>query len=179
MTIIRLPDDGFAVPTELRTGSVAHFAYVSTTMLKFVNVFADGKCHNANEIADKLGITLRSTYRYASRLKTLGFKVRGEAGVGYLVEIPSKYAVVAMHCETGLPAYVETCNNPIKAVQDARNDRALAQLGYYRFWALPIYEDNHAQGNGTDHKRTSRASHKDHGKDRFASVESTGHQQAL
>lgn len=39
----------------------------------------------ANEIAASTGVSKRAVYRYVERLNDVGYRIRGQAGVGYLL----------------------------------------------------------------------------------------------
>lgn len=175
MTVIRLPDDGLAIPREVGFGSVAHHTYVSITMLKIMNVISDGNTHLGVDVAETVGVNIRTVYRYINRLRSLGFNIKSSGGVGFRGKLPSTYALVGMHSETRLPAFMGTCKNPIEAVKQARNNHAHRLLGYHRFWAVPIYEDTNARSHGKSEQRVSQACDKHPRENRHASVQDSGH----
>jgi len=54
-------------------------------LFELIQILRDGRLHRAQDMADVLGVSLRTIYRDMETLATSGVPVAGERGVGYMV----------------------------------------------------------------------------------------------
>ncbi|WP_050602262.1 YafY family protein [Ruegeria sp. 6PALISEP08] len=54
-------------------------------LFDIIQILRDGKLHRAQDIADRLEVSVRTIYRDMDTLVASGFPVEGERGVGYMV----------------------------------------------------------------------------------------------
>jgi predicted DNA-binding transcriptional regulator YafY len=57
----------------------------SAERMAIVVAAASERVVTADELARRLDVTTRTIYRYVARLKRAGVRIRGEAGVGYML----------------------------------------------------------------------------------------------
>ena len=57
----------------------------SDRLVELIQILRDGRLHRAQDIADKLGVSLRTVYRDMETLAASGIPVEGARGVGYAV----------------------------------------------------------------------------------------------
>ncbi len=54
-------------------------------LYELIRILRDGRLHRARDLADRLGVSLRTIYRDMETLAASGVPVEGERGVGYVV----------------------------------------------------------------------------------------------
>lgn len=57
----------------------------SDRLYEVIQILRDGQLHRAQDMADRLGVSLRTLYRDMDTLATSGVPVQGERGVGYMI----------------------------------------------------------------------------------------------
>jgi predicted DNA-binding transcriptional regulator YafY len=58
-------------------------------MIEVVAILRDG-ITTADRIARQIGVSERTVYRYIRTLKAVGSPIKGEAGVGYMLQKPQR-----------------------------------------------------------------------------------------
>ena len=74
-------------------------------LFTLISILRDGRLHRATDLADQLGVSLRSIYRDMDTLASSGVPVSGERGLGYQMTAPvtlpplnlSKVELEALH----------------------------------------------------------------------------------
>ncbi|MEF3047530.1 helix-turn-helix transcriptional regulator [Pseudotabrizicola sp. L79] len=57
-------------------------------LFDLIQILRDGRLHRAGEMAEKLGVSVRTIWRDMSTLMASGLPVEGERGVGYILRAP-------------------------------------------------------------------------------------------
>ena len=57
-------------------------------LFDLVNALRDGRLHRAQDLAERLGVSVRTIYRDMETLQASGIPVEGERGVGYMLTAP-------------------------------------------------------------------------------------------
>lgn len=57
-------------------------------LFDLVTALRDGRLHRAQDLADRLGVSVRTLYRDMETLQASGIPVEGERGVGYILTAP-------------------------------------------------------------------------------------------
>ena len=57
-------------------------------LFDLIQILRDGRLHRAGEMADKLGVSVRTIWRDMATLMASGLPVEGERGVGYILRAP-------------------------------------------------------------------------------------------
>ncbi len=69
-------------------GGKRHGMRRTDRLFDLVGVLRDGRLHKAVDLADQLGVSMRTIYRDMETLQASGIPVEGERGVGYLLTAP-------------------------------------------------------------------------------------------
>lgn len=69
-------------------GGKRHGMRRTDRLFDLVGVLRDGRLHKAADLADRLGVSMRTIYRDMETLQASGIPVEGERGVGYLLTAP-------------------------------------------------------------------------------------------
>lgn len=57
-------------------------------LFDLIQILRDGRLHRASELADKLGVSVRTIWRDMTTLAASGMPLEGERGVGYILRAP-------------------------------------------------------------------------------------------
>ncbi|EKD61451.1 MAG: hypothetical protein ACD_54C00232G0004, partial [uncultured bacterium] len=57
-------------------------------LFDLIQILRDGRLHRASEIAERLGVSVRTIWRDMTTLMASGLPVEGERGVGYILRAP-------------------------------------------------------------------------------------------
>ncbi|WP_323042484.1 YafY family protein [Gemmobacter sp.] len=57
-------------------------------LFDLIQILRDGRLHRASEMADRLGVSVRTIWRDMATLMASGMPVEGERGVGYILRAP-------------------------------------------------------------------------------------------
>ncbi len=57
-------------------------------LFDLIQILRDGRLHRASEIAERLGVSIRTIWRDMNTLMASGLPVEGERGVGYILRAP-------------------------------------------------------------------------------------------
>ena len=99
----------------------------SNRLFDLIQILRDGKLHTAQEMAERLGVTVRTIYRDMETLQLSGVPVEGERGVGYKAT-----GAITLPSLSLTPAELEALNLGIAIVAEAADPdlaRAAATLG--------------------------------------------------
>ena len=86
-----------------------------------IQILRDGRLHRASEMADQLGVSVRTLWRDMATLMASGLPVEGERGVGYILRSPITLPPMIL---TG--AELEALRTGVRLVADGP-DAALAR----------------------------------------------------
>ncbi|WP_171129821.1 MULTISPECIES: YafY family protein [unclassified Ruegeria] len=121
-------------------------------LFDIIQILRDGKLHRAQDIADRLEVSVRTIYRDMDTLVASGVPVEGERGVGYMVReqitlpplnlTPSELealnlgmAIVAEAADPELKAAAETLADKIDAVLPTQ---VVAEADAWKFAVYPF-----------------------------------------
>ncbi|WP_171240681.1 YafY family protein [Ruegeria sp. HKCCA5491] len=121
-------------------------------LFDIIQILRDGKLHRAQDIADRLEVSVRTIYRDMDTLVASGVPVEGERGVGYMVReqitlpplnlTPAELealnlgmAIVAEAADPDLKAAAETLADKIDAVLPAQ---VVAEADAWKFAVYPF-----------------------------------------
>ncbi len=68
----------------------------SDRLFDLIGLIRDGRLHRAQDLADRLEVSLRTLYRDMATLQASGVPIEGERGVGYALRAPIAMAPVAL-----------------------------------------------------------------------------------
>jgi predicted DNA-binding transcriptional regulator YafY len=68
----------------------------SDRLFNMIQILRDGQLHRARDLADTLGVTVRTVWRDMATLMASGLPVEGERGVGYMLAAPITLPPVAL-----------------------------------------------------------------------------------
>lgn len=57
-------------------------------LFDLIQILRDGRLHRASELAERLGVSVRTIWRDMATLQTSGLPLEGERGVGYILRAP-------------------------------------------------------------------------------------------
>ncbi len=121
-------------------------------LFDIIQILRDGKLHRAQDIADRLEVSVRTIYRDMDTLVASGVPVEGERGVGYMVReqitlpplnlTPAELealnlgmAIVAEAADPDLKAAAETLANKIDSVLPTQ---VVAEADTWKFAVYPF-----------------------------------------
>lgn len=121
-------------------------------LFDIIQILRDGKLHRAQDIADRLEVSVRTIYRDMETLMASGVPVEGERGVGYMIteaiSLPPLtltvaelealnlgLAVVGQAADDTLKTAAETLGDKIDAVLPAQT---IAQADAWKFAVYPF-----------------------------------------
>ncbi|WP_170505652.1 helix-turn-helix transcriptional regulator [Ruegeria arenilitoris] len=124
----------------------------SDRLFDIIQILRDGKLHRAQDIADRLEVSVRTIYRDMDTLVVSGVPVEGERGVGYMVReqitlpplnlTPAELealnlgmAIVAEAADPDLKAAAETLADKIDAVLPTQ---VVAEADTWKFAVYPF-----------------------------------------
>lgn len=124
----------------------------SDRLFDIIQILRDGKLHRAQDIADRLEVSVRTIYRDMDTLVASGVPVEGERGVGYMVReqitlpplnlTPAELealnlgmAIVAEAADPDLKAAAETLADKIDAVLPTQ---VVAEADTWKFAVYPF-----------------------------------------
>ncbi|WP_226688369.1 helix-turn-helix transcriptional regulator [Ruegeria arenilitoris] len=124
----------------------------SDRLFDIIQILRDGKLHRAQDIADRLEVSVRTIYRDMDTLVASGVPVEGERGVGYIVReqitlpplnlTPAELealnlgmAIVAEAADPDLKAAAETLADKIDAVLPTQ---VVAEADTWKFAVYPF-----------------------------------------
>ncbi|MEW2916456.1 YafY family protein [Ruegeria sp. ANG10] len=124
----------------------------SDRLFDIIQILRDGKLHRAQDIADRLEVSVRTIYRDMDTLVASGIPVEGERGVGYMVReqitlpplnlTPAELealnlgmAIVAEAADPDLKAAAETLADKIDAVLPTQ---VVAEADTWKFAVYPF-----------------------------------------
>lgn len=124
----------------------------SDRLFDIIGILRDGKLHRAQDIADRLEVSVRTIYRDMDTLAASGIPVEGERGVGYMVReqitlpplnlTPTELealnlgmAIVAEAADPELKAAAQTLADKIDAVLPIRT---IAEADTWKFAVYPF-----------------------------------------
>ncbi|MCU9839517.1 YafY family transcriptional regulator [Ruegeria sp. WL0004] len=124
----------------------------SDRLFDIIGILRDGKLHRAQDIADRLEVSVRTIYRDMDTLAASGIPVEGERGVGYMVReqitlpplnlTPTELealnlgmAIVAEAADPELKAAAQTLADKIDAVLPIRT---IAEADAWKFAVYPF-----------------------------------------
>jgi len=139
----------------------------SDRLFDIIQILRDGKLHRAQDIADRLEVSVRTIYRDMDTLVASGVPVEGERGVGYLVReqitlppvnlTPEELealnlgmAIVAEAADPDLKSAARTLADKIDAVLPTR---VIAEADSWKFAVYPFAD----MARGMAHMAPTRA----------------------
>ena len=65
-------------------------------LVDLIQILSDGRLHRGRDLADTLGVSVRTIWRDMGTLMARGLSVEGERGVGYMLSAPTTLPPVAL-----------------------------------------------------------------------------------
>ncbi|MEP3637824.1 MAG: YafY family protein [Paracoccaceae bacterium] len=136
-------------------------------LFEIIQILRDGHLHRANDIAEKLEVSMRTIYRDMETLQASGVPVEGERGVGYMVTTPISLPPLNLTVaelealNLGMAIVAEAADADLKAAANslaAKIDAVLPErvTSAAEAWKFAVYPFQDA-ARGFSHMSTLRA----------------------
>lgn len=122
-------------------------------LFELIQIFRDGRLKLGRDLAEQLGVSLRTLYRDIDTLVASGIPIEGERGVGYILREPIFLPPLNLsHIELealqfGMELAKRSSDSELNAAADALLQKVQAvlpanQQGAQRRWPMSVYSTN-------------------------------------
>ncbi|MEL6563985.1 MAG: YafY family protein [Pseudomonadota bacterium] len=136
-------------------------------LFELIQILRDGKLHRAQEMADAVGVSVRTLYRDMETLQTSGVPVEGERGVGYMITSQISLPPLTLTTDElealnlGMAIVAEAADETLKSaalslaakVDAVLPERTIAEADKWKFAVYPFAD----AARGAAHMPTLRA----------------------
>ncbi len=136
-------------------------------LFELIQILRDGKLHRAQDMAEALGVSVRTLYRDMETLQSSGVPVEGERGVGYMITSAISLPPLTLTTDElealnlGMAIVAEAADDALKAaalslaakVDAVLPERTIAEADKWKFAVYPFAD----AARGAAHMPTLRA----------------------
>ncbi|MBD3677739.1 MAG: YafY family transcriptional regulator [Rhodobacteraceae bacterium] len=119
-------------------------------LFSLIQLLRDGQLHRAQDIAERLGVSLRTVYRDMDTLIAAGVPVQGERGLGYMLTAPITLPPLNLTTtelealQVGIAVVRDAADSDLQAAARNLSDKIEAVLPEYRGgptrgWGFAVY----------------------------------------